>query len=208
MDPKEREWRTIEFGRWLNTGLILPDGTRDVEGYRCDGPITYEKKWWLLPSVGIYDFHLNPKIGDALTYVLGFHPAQYLGVPLGTMLQPDAEFLTDKGSVPAMAHWAYERDRFLVWYMHDSMFLNRHVWMRKPDGIWFKFTVTRDQADMIMFFGIGAQDGNRLDRNFIYEVVHRCGKSVWKNHDDDYFSGFSSCSGAGGSGIQYAGTSI
>ena len=172
MSDKERAWRDTEFGQWHNSGL---DG--QLKGYTCEGPVRFEKRWWLIPAVGIYDFRLNPH--HPLTLQAGVRFVE-VGLPFGTLIQPSRSYETDKGSVPIRLQKFYRTDRFTGFYIHDSAYEFGYLWVKFPGtDVWVKWTCSRWAADYILMLAVGAQDGNALDRSVIYHAVRLGGGFVW-----------------------------
>ena len=171
--------RDVQFGYWRNTGMLLPDGTRDVEGYRCDGPITRIDMGWWSPSVGIYDFRLNPAPDMGLTWVMGERPCRYMGVPPLTEMQPDGEFDTDKASIPWFV--PIERDRFLGAFPHDSQYKTHQCWMRFPDGVWVRWPITRAQSDMCLYYSVQADPVpmSPIQAELVWDGVWIGGRGPW-----------------------------
>ena len=172
MTENERGDRDTRYGFWLNDGLDgKPCGYRsDVFDYRHN---------LILADTPLYRFQLETMI--PLTYVLGQDPARYMGLPVGTEMQPCKLFYCDAGSVPALWQCRISPRRFTAWWCHDSAYQFRYVWMRLPtSALWTKLPLTRAQADWLFcYYGILAQDGSRWDAFRIFNVVNLFGWAKW-----------------------------
>lgn len=176
MTPTERAWRDKHFGHFLNDGL-----QGRPCGYRCDKYGLHKPHWWSA-QVPLYHFKLDPV--SPVTWVLGDEPARLLNVPIGSMQQPPEAYDSDYGSVPSPLWWIYSPERFLIWLIeHDPAYLFHYVWLQKPgDEKFQKHAVSRWQADKLMEYGIGAEDGDATDRGLILAGVRIGGGPVWQLH--------------------------
>lgn len=172
-----RAYMAQQYGFWRNTNMVTFEGLRDIEGYRCD-LVTRERPGWWAPSVGIYDFRLNP---DApLTWVMGVQACRFLEVPDGSEMQPDGAFLTDKASIPWFVPMA--RDRFLGAYTHDAQYKTHRCWLKFPeDKEWSHRIITKEQSDMMLYFSTLADPVplSFWQAELVWFAVARFGDSAW-----------------------------
>jgi len=72
----------------------------------------------------------------------------------GTRLQPDRHFFTNQGSIPRFPPFIrmfIPKDRFLGFYLHDSGYMDKGLWVLKPSERPMKWTMTAtvDETGMI-----------------------------------------------------------
>lgn len=93
-----------------------------------------------IPYKLIYEFTLEPD--SPLTYISAD----------GTAYQPDRHFLTDMGSVPRTAQLLIPKDRFRGFYLHDSAYRHKGLWIKLPTEKHFYFVrMSRREADDLLY---------------------------------------------------------
>ena len=114
--------------------------------------------WWTT----IYEYTAREK---ALTFV-NKH---------GTRYQPDRHFFTDQGSIPRFPPFIrmlIPKDRFLGFYLHDSAYMDKGLWI---DG---RFTpMTRKQVDDLLYDMILADPipGSKATAGLVWSHVRMYG---------------------------------
>lgn len=190
MNESEMRWRRTEFGYFRNSGL-----NGQLLGYETEGPIRYDNgPRVLLGLIPFWPFTRRPfrqdypvwrfklRMENPLTFVCGKRPAALLDVPTRTEIQPSKDYETDWGTIRGILQAIYDKCRFIWFLFHDSDYAFGSCWMRLPNTkSWFQYRLTQWQADKLLEYGVGAQDGNALDRGIIFQAVHVGGKFVWRH---------------------------
>jgi len=140
-------------------------------GYRLD-KIRDDPYLWIFTKA-MYEFTLDPD--KPLTYV----------TPNGTRLQPDRHLAeTDMGSIPLTLQIFIPKDRFLKSFMfHDSGYNHGGLYMAPVGSNQFVFApMSRSEVDNLLWFMVGAENGNIAQRAVIYRGVRLGGWASW-DHD-------------------------
>ena len=69
------------------------------------------------------------------------------------------------------------------WGFHDAAYARRGCWWRaNDDSEWLWLTLTRKQADMLLFQMLPATGGKNLEVRAVYAAVRAFGGKAWKRH--------------------------
>lgn len=109
---------------FINTGMVV-DGIDQCEGF--DIYPHHQDTYMLIFKKTIYEFQLNQK--TPLTFI---HPD-------GRMFQPDRHFFTDQGSVPRVLQTIVPKDRFVGFYLHDSAYRFKGLYVSCNGGQSYRF---------------------------------------------------------------------
>lgn len=109
---------------FVNTGMIV-DQVHQREGF--DLYPHHQDTYCLFFKKMIYEFTLHDK-----------WPLMFIH-PDGRIFQPDRHFLTDMGSVPRILQGVVPKDRFIGFYLHDSAYRFKGLWVSNNGGMSFRF---------------------------------------------------------------------
>jgi hypothetical protein len=75
--------------------------------------------------------------------------------PDGRWIRPNKSFQTDQGSIPRVYRVIIDKDRFLIFYLHDSGYMEKGLWVSLDQGkTWTFQEMTRAEVDDLLLPGI------------------------------------------------------
>jgi hypothetical protein len=100
-----------------------------------------------------------------------------------TLYRPDHHFFTDLGSIPLWLQTKlpkyFAKDRYPLSYLfHDSAYRHKGVWIF-ANGVWEFRSVTRKQADELLYEMLLIEGASKLNAKLIYTGVRLGGWASW-----------------------------
>lgn len=148
----------------MKAGFINSGMNGQIRGFEV-WPIKQVPYLWLL-SKTIYQYQEN-----SLSPMTFIHPD-------GRWIRPNKSFQTDQGSIPRMLRLVIDKDRFLIFYFHDSGYMEKGLWVSNDKSVTWEFQkMERSEVDDLLLPGISFDPcpGNAATAYAVWSVVRMFG---------------------------------
>lgn len=137
------------YGHWENTGR-----NGQPVGYTCLFDHQEGHDTLLTRTKDIFLFVLHPE-----------HPLTYCHQD-GRRYRTCRAMMTDKGTIPWWLQWRYPIDETIAYFLHDSGYLERGLWVAEPTSDIFVFqSLDRVDIDDLLHDGYLGEFGNTETRH-------------------------------------------